>query len=109
MNGKKIPNMNYDLKFGNLFKIINCRASSFGSYFNPKWDTVDKIINIKEGRGDFSISSPIFLHSIQYLMFENESNSKPKIVIVESRNDGIAGVYNSYFEGIENKKNFNGQ
>ena len=36
MNGKKILNTNYDLKFGDLFKIIKCYTSSFfndGTFF----------------------------------------------------------------------------
>ena len=83
MNGKQLMNVNYDLKFGNLFKIIKC-------YLNNKNrnGTVNSFTTFKDRRtnGNFSISSPLFLHSINFHIFTNKNTNDLKLDIVSNGN-----------------------
>ena len=57
MNGKQLMNVNYDLKFGEIFEIIKCEAKHFIFY---DVGSSDRSIRVKKGNQNFSISSPVF-------------------------------------------------
>ena len=59
MNGKQLMNVNYDLKFGDIFKVIKCdtRYSSNRQYF---------IVVRKENHQVLSYSSPVIVNSITF-------------------------------------------
>ena len=59
MNGKKIMNTNFDLKFGDIFKVIKCdtRYSSDRKYF---------IVVRKDNHQVLSFSSPVIVYSITF-------------------------------------------
>ena len=59
MNGKQLMNVNYDLKFGDIFKIIKCdtRYSSDRRYF---------IVVRKDNHQILSYSSPVIINSITF-------------------------------------------
>ena len=57
MNNKKILNVNYDLKFGDLFKIIKC-------YVPPPLQTHYGILTRKSDNQHVSFSNPVVLHAI---------------------------------------------
>ena len=56
MNGKKITNTNFDLKFGDLFKIINC-------YVEPTSQS-QGILKRKSDNQLVNFSNPVVLHAI---------------------------------------------
>ena len=64
MNGKQLMNVNYDLKFGDIFKVIKCdtRYSSNRQYF---------IAVRKDNHQVLSYSSPVIVNSIT---FHNKKN-----------------------------------
>ena len=59
MNGKQLLNVNYDLKFGDIFKVIKCdtRYSSDRRYF---------IVVRKDNHQVLSCSSPVIVNSITF-------------------------------------------
>ena len=59
MNGKELMNVNYDLKFGDIFKVIKCdtRYSSDRRYF---------IVVRKDNHQILSYSSPVIINSITF-------------------------------------------
>ena len=59
MNGKQLVNVNYDLKFGDIFKVIKCdtRYSSDRRYF---------IVVRKDNHQILSYSSPVIINSITF-------------------------------------------
>ena len=59
MNGKQLMNVNYDLKFGDIFKVIKCdtRYSSNRQYF---------IVVRKDNHQILSYSSPVIVNSITF-------------------------------------------
>ena len=61
MNNKEILNVNYVLKFGDLFKTINCIAE------NPQKPNSNSSAVAKRGRQNFSLSTPFFF-CIQFFM-----------------------------------------
>ena len=77
MNNKKILNTNYDLKFGDLFKLIKCYAK-----FLPQrnFATLTK----KSDNQFLSFSVPIVIHSIT-LFNHQKFGSKPYITIMPNR------------------------
>ena len=63
MNNHKIMNTNFDLKFGNIFKLIKCRANA---------PSRQKLYGILTKVGDsqpISFSVPVVLHSISIDLF----------------------------------------
>ena len=68
MNGKQLMNVNYDLKFGNLFKLIKCYVKPLAqrnlSVLFKK--TVDQIL---------SFSIPVVVHSIILFYRQNFNNN----------------------------------
>ena len=56
MNGKKIMNTNFDLKFGDIFKIINC-------YVEPTSQS-QGILKRKSDNQPVTFSNPVVLHAI---------------------------------------------
>ena len=64
MNGKKLLNVNLDLKFGNLFKIIKCYAKfNSGSNYG--------LLYIKSNNNPFTTSNPIVTHSFNLYKYRN--------------------------------------
>ena len=57
MNGKKIMNTNFDLKFRDIFKIINC-------YVEPTSQTHIGILKRKSDNQPVTFSNPVALHAI---------------------------------------------
>ena len=76
MNNKKIMNVNYDLKFGDLFKIIKC-------YVPPPSQTNYGILTRKSDNQHVSFSNPVVLHAI--IMRKKFSSGKPYVMIVSGR------------------------
>ena len=58
MNNKKILNVNYDLKFGDIFKLIKCHVSP------PLQQKLHGILTKKSDFQPISFSVPVVLHSI---------------------------------------------
>ena len=58
MNGKKIMNTNFDLKFGDLFKLIKCHVSP------PLQQKLHGVLTKKSDFQPISFSVPVVLHSI---------------------------------------------
>ena len=70
MNGKQLMDVNYDLKFGNLFKILNCLVN------NNNDGTFNSLATFKDrNRRNFSISTPLFLHSITFIIHTNKDTN----------------------------------
>ena len=57
MNGQEIMNTNFDLKFGDLFKIIKC-------YVPPPLQTNYGILTRKSDNQHVTFSNPVVLHAI---------------------------------------------
>ena len=57
MNNQKIMNVNYDLKFGDLFKIVKC-------YVNPQLQTNYGILTRKNNNQRVTFPNPVVLHAI---------------------------------------------
>ena len=72
MNGKKIMNTNYDLKFKDLFKIFKC-------YFKVGQGGIRTLLHSKFNNQVVSFTSPVVLHSINLHKtgFNNEKNKNP--------------------------------
>ena len=64
MNGKQLMNVNLDLKFGNLFKIIKCYAK-FNSGRNYG------LLYTKSNNSLFTTSNPIVTHSFNLYRYRN--------------------------------------
>ena len=75
MNGKKIMNTNFDLKFGDLFKIIKCLLS-----YNPLSQNVHRVLyeNKNGNVPPVSFSVPVVLHSF---ILPSNFNQFPKAFI----------------------------
>ena len=76
-----------------IFKIIKCSAE------NPKKPNSLTHVFVKRGRQNFSLSTPVFLHSINYLVLFNENIAAPRIVI-----DSPNAPYISFLDELKNKK-----
>ena len=73
MNGKKILNTNFDLKFRDLFKIIKC-------YVPPPLQTNYGILTRKSDNQHVNFLNPVVLHAI--IIKEDFSSRKPYVMIV---------------------------
>ena len=58
MNGKKIMNTNFDLKFSDIFKIVNC-------YVEPPTQTNFGILKRKSDNQQVTFSNPVVFHAIK--------------------------------------------
>ena len=58
MNGKQLMNVNYGLKFGNVFKIINCFVD-----ISPQ--SQDSFVRLKSNRARFVVNRPVFILTIR--------------------------------------------
>ena len=86
MNGKKIMNTNYDLKFGDLFKTINCRTIHTS-------DRTAFVLIRKDNNQALSFSVPIFfLNSITF--YNNHKFHKDAVIKI---------VTKGFAKGIETK------
>ena len=79
MNGKKIMNTNYDLKFKDLFKIFKC-------YFKVGQQGIRTLLHSKFNNQVVSFSSPVVLHSIN-LHKTGFNNEKIRILGISNRED----------------------
>ena len=80
MNGKKIINTNFDLKFGDIFKVLKCdtRYSSDRKYF---------IVVRKDNHQVLSFSSPVIVNSITFHNKQTFHNNASMRFIVGGQND----------------------
>ena len=58
MNGKKIMNTSFDLKFRDIFKVINC-------YVEPPRQTNFGILKRKSDNQQVTFSNPVVFHAIK--------------------------------------------
>ena len=79
MNGKKIMNTNYDLKFKDLFKIFKC-------YFKVGQQGIRTLLHSKFNNQVVSFSSPVVLHSIN-LHKTGFNNEKIRILDISNKED----------------------
>ena len=79
MNGKKIINTNYDLKFKDLFKIYKC-------YFKVGQQEIRTLLHSKFNNQVVSFSSPLVLHSIN-LHKTGFNNEKIRILGISNKED----------------------
>ena len=79
MNGKKIMNTNYDLKFKDLFKIFKC-------YFKVGQGGIRTLLHSKFNNQVVSFSSPVVLHSIN-LHKTGFNNEKIRILGISDKED----------------------
>ena len=79
MNGKKIMNTNYDLKFKDLFKIFKC-------YFKVGQQGIRTLLHSKFNNQVVSFSSPVVLHSIN-LHKTGFNNEKIRILGISNKED----------------------
>ena len=77
MNGKQLMNVNYDLKFGDIFKVIKC-YSNYSSIFG------NSSLKFKNDYRLFSSSVPIVLHSINLYKYR-DFGKRPYINIMKKR------------------------
>ena len=79
MNGKQLLNMNYDLKFKDLFKIFKC-------YFKVGQQGIRTLLHSKFNNQVVSFSSPVVLHSIN-LHKTGFNNEKIRILGISNKED----------------------
>ena len=79
MNGKKIMNTNYDLKFKDLFKIFKC-------YFKVGQQGIRTLLHSKFNNQVVSFSSPVVLHSIN-LHKTGFNNEKIRMLGISNKED----------------------
>ena len=74
MNGQKIMNTNFDLKFGDLFKIIECKVRRSLQH-QKKY-----LLHKKSENSIFSVSSPLLIHAINFLNYQPKRGAYYNIV-----------------------------
>ena len=79
MNGKQLLNVNYDLKFKDLFKIFKC-------YFKVGQQGIRTLLHSKFNNQVVSFSSPVVLHSIN-LHKTGFNNEKIRILGISNKED----------------------
>ena len=79
MNGKQLLNVNYDLKFKDLFKIFKC-------YFKVGQQGIRALLHSKFNNQVVSFASPVVLHSIN-LHKTGFNNEKIRILGISSQED----------------------
>ena len=79
MNGKQLLNVNYDLKFKDLFKIFKC-------YFKVGQQGIRTLLHSKFNNQVISFSSPVVLHSIN-LHKTGFNNEKIRILGISNQED----------------------
>ena len=79
MNGKKIMNTNYNLKFKDLFKIFKC-------YFKVGQQGIRTLLHSKFNNQVVSFSSPVVLHSIN-LHKTGFNNEKIRMLGISNKED----------------------
>ena len=90
MNGKKLMNTNFDLKFGDLFKIENCLLHNN----LPSSQNVYKILRKRNNNllVPFNISVPVVLHSFILSSFNIKLHDKAFIEIGERITNKITRI-----------------
>ena len=84
MNGKQLLNVNYDLKFKDLFKIFKC-------YFKVGQQGIRTLLHSKFNNQVVSFASPVVLHSIN-LHKTGFNNEKIRILGISSKEDIIINL-----------------
>ena len=79
MNGKQLMNVNYDLKFKDLFKIYKC-------YFKVGQQGIRTLLHSKFNNQVVSFASPVVLHSIN-LHKTGFNNEKIRILGISNKED----------------------
>ena len=79
MNGKQLLNVNYDLKFKDLFKIFKC-------YFKVGQQGIRTLLHSKFNNQVISFASPVILHSIN-LHKTGFNNEKIRILGISNQED----------------------
>ena len=79
MNGKQLLNVNYDLKFKDLFKIFKC-------YFKVGQQGIRTLLHSKTNNQVVSFASPVVLHSIN-LHKTGFNNEKIRILGISNKED----------------------
>ena len=79
MNGKQLLNVNYDLKFKDLFKIFKC-------YFKVGQQGIRTLLHSKFNNQVISFASPVVLHSIN-LHKTGFNNEKIRILGISNQED----------------------
>ena len=79
MNGKQLLNVNYDLKFKDLFKIFKC-------YFKVGQQRIRTLLHSKFNNQVISFASPVVLHSIK-LHKTGFNNEKIRIFGISNQED----------------------
>ena len=79
MNGKRLMNVNYDLKFKDLFKIYKC-------YFKVGQQGIRTLLHSKSNNQVVSFASPVVLHSIN-LHKTGFNNEKIRILGISNKED----------------------
>ena len=104
MNGKKIMNTSFVLKFRDIFKVIKCKAKNFISSDDI---FTDRDILIKEGNRNFSISSPVFLHSVLFIIINqnNKLNSTPRFLVIHPLSNYHRIFFRNYVDFLEELSN----
>ena len=74
-------NVNYDLKFGDVFKIIKCNFAA--DINNLGSNRSSKLKDINDTRRNFTFSSPLLLHSFLFVLIENK-NTNDLTINIES-------------------------
>ena len=88
MNNQRIMNVNYDLKFGDLFKIIKC-------YVPPPSQSHFGILTRKSDNQHVTFSNPVVLHAI--IMRKKFSSGNPYVMIVSGRGGkDVRIIFNKY-------------
>ena len=80
MNGKKIMNINFDLKFGDIFKVLKCdtRYSSDRKYF---------VVVRKDNHQPLYFSTPVIINSITFHNKQTFHNNARTRFIIGGQND----------------------
>ena len=104
MNGQSIMNTNYDLKFGDIFKVIKCEAKTF---FSSDDIFTDRNIFVKEENQNFSISSPVFLHSVPFIIINqnNKLTSTPRFLVIHPLSNYHRIFFRNYVDFLEELSN----
>ena len=94
MNGKKIMNTNFDLKFGDLFKLFKC-------YFKVGRQGYRTLLFLKSDNQALSFTTPVVLHyfNLHETRFNNE---KIRILGISSVEDAYVNLNNNSYKHFNN-------
>ena len=82
MNGKQLMNANYDLKFGNLFKVIKC-------YVDVSPQSQHSFVKFKSNRQRFHVNSSVFILTIRLYNKNTFDKNATMTFILHGLSDGF--------------------